>query len=362
MDEEAIRKLANRRREIALALNSLEHVKELAEHLSPQERLQLFNHLAELPDSRIDEVEVYSPPDEIQERYAEALKESESRDSFSALYDERNVIVLLKGQPIFELLFYPENLDEAYPKVLYQQYTPLPEATVNQARAYYAERGEEIPEEEFIKVGERVLMEYVKAEAFRISHELSVRLPEMTSLFIDAAIKIIQIDIRNSSREGGNPTLSEIEKIFEPHWQMIKKEHLGVSQGGARSRKSKFTWNTAKAAEFYRTVEALPRHGAGRLPMWEYAQELLRDNNYDHGTIQFLKTRTTFADVPEGLLREAANIWRQYDESWDTLPPSSRPLAFAFRHACHKLGFPYTTYNTVRTKYYEGKKASENPS
>jgi hypothetical protein len=355
MDEEVIRKLANRRREIALALNSLEHVKELAEHLSPQDRLQLFYHLAELPDSGIDEAEVYSPPDEIQARYVEALKESESRDGFSALYDEKNVIVLLKGQVIFELLFYPENLDEAFPKALYQQYLP---PTVNQARAYYyAERGEELPEEELIKAGEPVLMEYLKAETLRVSHELSVRLPEITSLFIDTAITIIRLGIGNSSGEREkSTTLSEIEKMFEPHWQMIKKDYLGVTQGGARARKSRFTWNTAKAAEFYRTVEALPRHGADKLPMWEYARDLLRDNDYDHDTIQFLTSRPIFADVPEGLLREAANIWRQHGETWDALPPANSPQAFEFRHACHKLGYPNYSYNTLRKKYYEGKR------
>jgi hypothetical protein len=338
---------------------TLEQVKRLAERLSPEDRLQLFYHLAEQPDSGIQPAEVYSPPDEVQAWYAEALKESESRENFSALYDERNVIVLLKGRVIFELLFYPENLNDAYPKVLYGQYTPLPEATVNQARAYYAERGEEIPEEEFIKAGEHVLMEHLKAQTFRISHELSARLPQLTSLFIDAAIKIIQIDIGNSLREGGNPTLSEIEKIFKPHWQTIKEDQLGVTRGGKRPRKSKFTWDAAKATEFYKTVEALPRHGADKLPMWEYAREVLRDNDYDHETVMFLKKRTAFADVPEGLLREAANVWRQYDESWDSVPPENGTLAFAFRHACHKLDFPYTTYNTVRTNYYKGRKAAE---
>lgn len=342
---------------MALALNSLEHVKELAEHLSPQDRLQLFYHLAELPDSGVTEAEVHSPPDEIQARYAEALKESESRDGFISLYDERNVIVLLKGQPIFELLFYPENFNEAFPKELYQSYlTP----TVNQARAYYyAERGEDLPEEEFIKAGEHVLVDYLKAETFRVSHELSVRLPEIVSLFIDTAITIIRLGIGNSSGEETSTTLSEIEKIFEPRWQMIKKDYLGVTQGGARPRKSKFTWNTTKAAEFYRAVEALPRHGADKLPMWEYARQMLRENDYDHDTIQFLKSRPMFADVSEGLLREAANIWRQHDENWSSLPPANSPQAFAFRHACRKLGYPEYAYNTLRTKYYKGKKTAD---
>lgn len=146
--------------------------------------------------------------------------------------------------------------------------------------------------------------------------------------------------------------------IKDALWDEIKPL-AGVTHGGARPRKAQFVWDTEKALQLYQTVETLPRYGANNRPMWEHAREALRDNDYDHDTIQFLKSRPAYQDVPEELLKEAANVWRQYDDSWDTLPPENSPLAFAFRHACHKLDFPYTAYNTVRTNYYKGKKAAE---
>lgn len=343
---------------------TLEQVKGLAERLSSQDRLELFYRLAELPDSGIRPTEVYEPPAEIQAWYAEALKESEERDYFGIFYDDRNVIVILKGQVIFELLFYPENFNEAWLKIPSWQHAPLPEAAIKQAREHFAELGREVSDEELMEAGRHAIAETYKDETFRISRELSVRLPELVQLFLDGAIKIIQIDVRNSivteaGLQSGQPKLPEIEKMLEPHWKAIKERLLGVTRGGKRPRKSKFTWDAAKALEFYRTVEALPHHGADKLPMWEYAQEMLRDNDYDHETIMFLMNRPMFADVPEGLLREATSAWRQHEESWDSLPPDKKPQAFAFRHACHKLDFPEYAYNTLRMKYYEGKKAFE---
>lgn len=149
------------------------------------------------------------------------------------------------------------------------------------------------------------------------------------------------------------------EGIFRADWERIKPL-AGVAHGGKRPRKSKFAWDADKALKFYETVESLPRYGADKILMWEYARDLLRDNDYDYETVLFLKARPMFSDVPEELLKEAAKGWRQYDENWSSLPPANSPQAFAFRHACKKLSYPEYAYNTLRTKYYEGKKTSEN--
>ena len=97
----------------------------------------------------------------------------------------------------------------------------------------------------------------------------------------------------------------------------------------------------------------------GDKPMWEYAQLQMRDNDYDHDTITWLKSRPAFVDVPEDLLKDAAKVWHQFDERWESLPAEHSPQGFAFRHACRKLGYPKNAYNTLRTKYYKGKKEHE---
>lgn len=147
------------------------------------------------------------------------------------------------------------------------------------------------------------------------------------------------------------------KSLFDPTWEMIKPL-AGVTHGGKRTRKeSEFTWNKDKAREFYKAVQALPR--ISKKPIWEYAEEQLRANDYDPEIVTWLQSNPAFADSPERLLREAASVWRSFEEEGKSVPAESRPLAFAFRHACHKLGYPEKAYNTMRARYYEGKKAEE---
>jgi hypothetical protein len=145
------------------------------------------------------------------------------------------------------------------------------------------------------------------------------------------------------------------DAIFHDEWELLKPV-IGVTHGGARKpRKSKFTWDADKARQFYKAVQALPRISK-KLP-WEYAEEQLRANDYTADMITWLQSHPAFAKSPEALLKEAASIWRTYEEQGQNIPAKHKPLAFAFRHACHKLGYPEKAYNTLRTRYYEGKKA-----
>jgi hypothetical protein len=131
----------------------------------------------------------------------------------------------------------------------------------------------------------------------------------------------------------------------------------GVTRGGKRSRKSSFTWDKEKAKLFYQTVQSLPH--ISKKPLWEYAQEQLRENDYDATTMGWLKSHPAFADSPENLIKEAVTAWRSCEEAAQNIPDQSKPLAFAFRHACQKLGYPENAFNTLRKKYYEGKRAVE---
>ena len=147
------------------------------------------------------------------------------------------------------------------------------------------------------------------------------------------------------------------EGIFRAEWELIKPL-VGVKHGGERKRKQPaFTWDKDKAKELFKTVQALPR--ISRKSLWEYAAEQLRENDYAAEIVTWLQSNPAFIDSPEHLLKEAASIWRSYEEESKNIPAESKPLAFAFRHACYKLGYSAGKYNTLRTRYYEGKKAQE---
>lgn len=340
----------------------LEQVLRLANQLSQPDRLRLFHHLSKLADNRKPSLEI---------QIEEAIKKQggEDNDNFVLVYNAPNtnpawVGVLLKGKTIFQILYYPENFRESRLKLRSWQHAPVTEDVKTQVREILGQAGAEVADDLIVNAALESQREIYEAETYRISKELALRLPDMVGLLVTAATRIIEISVRNTFAEQTGQVekktkLEDMEKMLEPFWKQIKERQLGVTHGGARHRKSKFVWDAERALTLYNTVEALPRHGADKLPMWEYAREVLRDNDYDHETIQFLKSRSMFADVQEDLLKEAATVWRQYDERWDTLPPENSPQAFAFRHACDKLDFPYTTYNTVRTNYYKGKKASE---
>jgi hypothetical protein len=148
------------------------------------------------------------------------------------------------------------------------------------------------------------------------------------------------------------------DAVFQGEWELIKPL-VGVTHGGARKSRqaSKFTWDSDKARQFYKTVQGLPR--VSKKPLWEYAEEQLKANDYDPEIVNWLQANPAFGDSPKSLLQEAASVWRSHEDEGKNVPAESRPLAFAFRHACSKLDYPATAYNTLRTRYYEGKKAEE---
>jgi hypothetical protein len=308
-------------------------------------------------------------------------KEQKRTDEFQFKYDclvkDGEIIYSIEGIEVFRGVFNPENYAQAFFKKL-KPSEPFLTISEDQRRRLYAgvreasaKEGKEISDEELSRLEPeglyqlslKLLMQSIENATKRVADNL----PQIVTMIFQRVLYATFYAGANDLRDivevpEQKFSAKEIrDAIFQPEWERIKNL-AGVAHGGARPRKAKFVWDAEKALKFYQTVEALPRHGADKLPMWEYAREVLRDFDYDYETIQFLMKRPMFSDVQEELLKEAAKVWRQYDENWNSLPPESSPQAFAFRHACAKLGFPYTTYNTARTNYYKGKKASEGKS
>jgi hypothetical protein len=354
---------------------NLEQVKGLAEQLSREERGQLWEHLASLPDSGVTTAQLPAPLNFVRKKKAAQGEERVVTFRFEwKINDDGETILTLDGAEIFRIVFNAENCaDVLFKKSKIDK--PFLRIEPEKEKDYFdrvrAELGvseAELSDAQIREYVEPALMKtcerLVKQSLESATRDVKGKLPAIVNVTFQKIIHAIYFSGSNTLRDTvGQPetkyTAKEvIEAVFQPDMELVKML-AGVTHGGKRGRKG--FWDAEKALTFYRTVEALPRHGADKLQMWEYARDTLRDNDYDHETIQFLLGRPAFADVPEGLLKEAAKVWRQYDDNWDSLPPEKSPQGFAFRHACHKLGYPDDApYNTLRTKYYEGKKASEN--
>jgi hypothetical protein len=300
----------------------------------------------------------------------EPKKINELNFQFQTLARDGEIIFLLEGVEVFRLFFYPDN----YAKAFFEKVKPdepFLMISEDQRRRLHdcvrKETGMEISEEEFSKMEPSalqklslmLLMQSIKGATKRVNDNL----PQIVAMILQRVIYGTFFAGANELRDIVEQpqekfTAKEIrEAIFQPEWERIKNL-AGGSRGGSRKVKSTLAWDVEKTKQFYQAVQSFPR--ISKKPLWEYAQKQLSENDYDATTIDWLKSHPAFADSPENLLKEAATIWHSLEEEGKNIPAKSKPLAFAFRHACHKLGYSEQAYNTLRKRYYEGKKAVEN--
>src|SRR5215216_1488562 len=91
---------------------SFERVKELAQQLSPEDRHQLFNFLANLPDSGIQSHNLEPPPATLDD--AKEIKTTTTKgDDYVIVHTDRMARLLLKGRIIFDVFYYPENFRQS---------------------------------------------------------------------------------------------------------------------------------------------------------------------------------------------------------------------------------------------------------
>jgi hypothetical protein len=362
---------------------TLDDVVALVMQLSVEERLQLFDRMVKLTES--DEQSRLSHPYDEPTATVNAqpgisnYEVARNEGTFLVSYSSNAVSVLLDNRYIFQVFFYPENLRESRLQIRRRLLPEPSEEMKTETRKELLRYGIEVSDEESLirhyQLNEPGLDGYsigeVDVEAYRVSREISALLPDMTWILCSATIDVATFAIRDLFGEimSGCPDLGveemekyairtkagDVEKLFQPFLKRMKA-HVGVTQGGARQRKARFVWDVEKAWEFYTAMQFMPLIGGQ--PLWEYARERLRDHQYDLATISWLKSCREFVDVPEDLLTEAASAWRRYEENWDSLPAKYTPQAFAFRHACHQLNYPEYAYNTLRAKYYQGRKKS----
>jgi hypothetical protein len=140
--------------------------------------------------------------------------------------------------------------------------------------------------------------------------------------------------------------------------QEVKKA-LRVKQGGARKRKG-FVWTGKEKKAFYKKVESLPKKSDKSY--WQYALDMLIEQEFDIETITWLKSRMVLKDASAELFKEAVKTWSKYlvHENWGKMEPEEKPRAFEYRHALNLLNYPDEfRFSTLDSYFYVGKKLSE---
>jgi hypothetical protein len=146
---------------------------------------------------------------------------------------DRIARLMLKGRTIFDVFYYPENLRQSRMEIRSWKDAPPSEATKieigSMLKLFDSQR--ELTEEEIITLLKQAQAQVYEVENYRISHELSARLPHMTALLFDAGIKIMELSLRNAFAEQTGrqkKTLDTMVEALEPYWKHIKA-HLNAS-------------------------------------------------------------------------------------------------------------------------------------
>jgi hypothetical protein len=285
-------------------------------------------------------------------------------------FQQGEVRVLLEGIEVMRVLFDSASYGNALFSKLKESdsFISVSEEEQHQARERLAKKGVRTSDKRFKNAMKRVTRE-LELKIVRDSIEPAVKNADENLLNVvrliweNLVIQATAFAGANALRDKLNAqeqrySAKDIKKgLLDPVYDLIKPL-AGIKHGGERERKqSAFTWDKDKAREFFKTVQALPQ--ISKEPLWDYAAEQLRENDYAAEIVTWLQSNPAFIDSPEPLLKEAARVWRTFVEEGKNIPAASKPLAFAFRHACYKLGYLAGKYNTLRTRYYEGKKAQE---
>lgn len=355
--------------------SNLTEVIKLAEQLSPENRLQLFQHLAELPDSGINSIPAAQshrlPQKKLNDKEE---KVQELKFNYNCQIQDGEVTYGLEGVEIFRVIFNAENCASVFYDKLKSNDSFLKLSPEQRTRVYAAvkevltEDGRSVTDEQ-IKHHEEEALKLLALRLLKESIELSTKhisnnLPQVVVMIWQKIVHAMIFSGANTLRDilqvpEQKFSAKEIkEALFQPDWDRLKILS-GITHGGHRERKG-FIWTKDKKVEFYKKVESQPKINA--YSIWQYSLDTLIEQEFDVDTITWLKSRPTLKDALPELFDEAVKTWRKYlmHESWDAIKPGEKPRAFEYRHALHLLHYPDKfAYSTLDTHYYTGKKLSD---
>jgi hypothetical protein len=311
---------------------TLEQVKELAKRLTPEERKQFFNFLADLPDSGIQTGSIDPPSPLLSPEDKQKVEAMADTDQTVIVYTETCASIFLRGRPMFQVFFYPENFRQSRMEIYFRNAAPPRERVVEEVREIIRlHENRELPEEAAIEAAKKADAEVYEAHMQGLANGLSARLGHLVYILYEGGLKVVEIANVNhfaDYSEQPRKTLDEVVRELEPFWRHIKA-HMNLTPGGRQN--IKHTWRM-------RDYACLSVHYDRLKPIWREAKRIAKE-------AQNSKERTRQKRWKE----EVAAIYQEQDLPADLIdllevPQATPPADLALTHAARKC-IPEATYS-----------------
>jgi hypothetical protein len=223
---------------------TLEQVKKLAAQLLPEDRLQLFHFISDLPDSGIASGQIDPPSPLLSPEDKKTVEESATLNDPIIVYTETYASIFLKGRPIFTLYFYPENYRQSRMEIpSWKDAEPTDRVKAELRRALELGGQKDTTEEEITEAVKRSLLDVFEAQTTGLSRAISALLPKLIELLFFGGLTVVELRHTNAFADQSGQrkkTLDEMVKALEPFWRQIKGL-LYLSPGGRQNLKHKWS-------------------------------------------------------------------------------------------------------------------------
>lgn len=316
--------------------SSLERIKELAQQLTSDDRKQLLNFLAALPDSGVASDTGDPPSPLLSTEDRKKVENSAGENRLVFIYNKKtHASVFMRGRVIFTLFFYPENFRQSRREMaLWKDRPPREEDKEQIRRLLILMTGgkTEITEDQVLALYRLGLPGQTEDEGRLIANTVGRLLPTMAWLLVDGGMTIVGTGYQNmvAGLEGQpKKTLAEILPHLEPYWARIKKM-LNVTPGGRRH--FKHTWGAADPF-------CLTHHHERLKPIWREAKRAAKQAQKSKEPNRRNRWKEAIAATyqAEDLPSDLVDLLE--------LPQATSPSELALQHAA-RICIPDARYST----------------
>ena len=196
--------------------------------------------------------------------------------------------------------------------------------------------------EPYLKYAEALLERFARKEFENALKNLVLKIEAQTLIAVDGLTP--------------KEATKRIDKLVDEIKKEIKQDLNAPKRGGSRKELERAYFKTdAELIHYAETVNSLR-------PLWEFITRFFRERDYEVNCLRDVREAPLFStlsqahgDVPEDLLR---TVFRR--ERFDTLDEQEKfslsPLGLALEHARQELGIGHHAAETLKKKFYEGKK------
>lgn len=247
----------------------LEQVQNLADALSVQDRLLLWKHIADLPDSTLHNLDISKPTLSLDG--SEPESETTTGEKYVLVAIDNCAMVWQKNRLVFQVAFYPKNYYTSQLEIPSWKDAEPTEKVKEQVRGIFKLYGKpQLDESALVAACKESSAKLYEARTERMTKEILARLPHMAAMLFDGGTRVIELTVENdiaSFGGGRKKTLDEMLTQLAPLWERIKS-HFNLKPGGRQNVKHAWTIldHTCLAVHYNRLK-----------PIWREAKKTARD-------------------------------------------------------------------------------------